>query len=186
MNTRNPWVVARVGECCYNTPPTESMSGLQPNTPQPLTPGFPHRRWVVASGNRTPNLTFNTLPTGEMSPVALQHNWWHLSSWEGVKGQVWASIPTGNNPPAMRESQGEGLRCIGLQTWHALNWRDVIKKERDVTNCAAVQLVTSLSWRGVIVAGVSVLVVASTDGWWVIIFFYSTSLCAPIRQLISA
>jgi len=36
----------------------------------------------------------------------------HLSSWEGVKGQVWGSIPTGNNPPAMRESRGEGLRCI--------------------------------------------------------------------------
>jgi len=35
---------------------------------------------------------------------------------EGVKGQVGGSIPTGNNPPAMRESRGEGLGCIGLHT----------------------------------------------------------------------
>jgi len=28
----------------YNTPPTESMSGLQPNTPQPLAPSVPPLR----------------------------------------------------------------------------------------------------------------------------------------------
>ena len=51
-------------------------------------------------------------------PLSCGSGWrvWHLSSWEGVKGQVWGSIPTSNNPPAMRESRGEGLGCIGLQT----------------------------------------------------------------------
>ena len=102
----------------YNTPPTESMSGLQPNTPQPLTPGFPHRRWVVASGDRTQTWPLTPLARQKMLPVALQHNWWHLWRYQGVKGQVWGSIPTGNNPPAMKESRGEGMGCIGLQTWH--------------------------------------------------------------------
>jgi len=39
-----------------------------------------------------------------------QHNWWHLSCWEGVKGQVW--IPTDNNLPC--EVGGHLGRGVGV------------------------------------------------------------------------
>ncbi|QCE16916.1 hypothetical protein DEO72_LG11g3935 [Vigna unguiculata] len=69
-------------------------------TPTPHPSPSIHTGWVVASGNRTPNLTFNTLTR--------------------VKGQVGGSIPTGNNPPSMngrRRVRGWGaLGCSNL-TW---------------------------------------------------------------------
>ncbi|QCD94832.1 hypothetical protein DEO72_LG5g2921 [Vigna unguiculata] len=57
-------------------------------TPTPHPSPSIHTGWVVASGNRTPNLTFTT--TGSICWCA-----------RGVKGQVGGSIPTGNNPPSM-------------------------------------------------------------------------------------
>jgi len=72
-----------------------------------------HTGWVVASGNRTPNLTFNTsgtpvgTPTGSICWCA-----------RGVKGQVGGLIPTGNNPPSMngrRRVRGwDALGCSNL------------------------------------------------------------------------
>jgi len=59
--------------------PSSGPRGCQVTTAQ-CTPTYHpspsiHTGWVVASGYRTPNLTFNTLPTGEMSLVVLQRNW---------------------------------------------------------------------------------------------------------------
>jgi len=45
-----------------------------------------------------------------------KHNWWHLLVRQGVKGQVWGSIPTGNNLPC--EVGGHLGRGVGVH-WAA-------------------------------------------------------------------
>ncbi|QCD94101.1 hypothetical protein DEO72_LG5g2180 [Vigna unguiculata] len=80
------------GSCNIPGYPSSGPRGCQVTTAQ-CTP-TPHPSpsiptgWVVANGNRTPNLSFNT----SGSPA---------DATSCVKGQVGGSIPTGNDPPSM-------------------------------------------------------------------------------------
>jgi len=70
--------------------------------------------------------------------------WWA----RGVKGQVWGSIPTGNNPPSMNgRRRVMGWGALGCSNLTASGARGGVA--RDVTYCLAVE------WKPVAVATVS-------------------------------
>jgi len=59
------------GNICLALSPRACQVTTARCTPTPHPSPSIHIGWVVASGNRTPNLTFNTLSARQMLPVAL-------------------------------------------------------------------------------------------------------------------